>query len=139
MTLSCTIFFIRIKGITCQFPVSCRTLDLLRMCENMWRWTRTSRALLSMCRGVARSLSFSRTVAQAQGTLYKRNLLMTQFEKVKQQYPQYILLFQVGDFYEIYGDDAGTRYTLHLSFTLSLLRMCESAVSNLANYASSKI
>ena len=31
---------------------------------------------------------------------------MTQYERVKQQYKDYILLFQVGDFYELYGDDA---------------------------------
>lgn len=31
---------------------------------------------------------------------------MEQFEGVKKQYQDYILLFQVGDFYEIYGDDA---------------------------------
>lgn len=32
--------------------------------------------------------------------------MRTQFEEIKRQYPSYILLFQVGDFYEIYGDDA---------------------------------
>ena len=31
---------------------------------------------------------------------------MMQYEKVKQQYKDYILLFQVGDFYELYGEDA---------------------------------
>lgn len=31
---------------------------------------------------------------------------MAQFDQIKGQYPNYILLFQVGDFYELYGDDA---------------------------------
>lgn len=31
---------------------------------------------------------------------------MKQFESIKKQYKDYILLFQVGDFYEIYGEDA---------------------------------
>lgn len=31
---------------------------------------------------------------------------MMQYEKIKEQYKDYILLFQVGDFYEIYGEDA---------------------------------
>ena len=38
--------------------------------------------------------------------LYRRTRLMTQYEKIKEQYKDYILLFQVGDFYEIYGEDA---------------------------------
>ena len=36
----------------------------------------------------------------------RRSLLMLQFEKIKKQYAEYALLFQVGDFYELYGDDA---------------------------------
>ena len=39
-------------------------------------------------------------------TLYRRTRLMMQYEKIKEQYKDYILLFQVGDFYEIYGEDA---------------------------------
>ncbi len=39
-------------------------------------------------------------------TFNRRSNLMTQFEKLKSQHPQYILLFQVGEFYELYGDDA---------------------------------
>lgn len=38
--------------------------------------------------------------------LQRWGLMRTQFEEIKRQYPSYILLFQVGDFYEIYGDDA---------------------------------
>ena len=33
---------------------------------------------------------------------------MAQFEEIKKQYAGYVLLFQVGDFYELYGDDAST-------------------------------
>ena len=33
---------------------------------------------------------------------------MEQFEQIKKQCAGYILLFQVGDFYELYGDDAST-------------------------------
>ena len=36
----------------------------------------------------------------------RRSLLMSQFQKIKKQYAEYALLFQVGDFYELYGDDA---------------------------------
>ena len=36
----------------------------------------------------------------------RRSNLMAQFEQIKSQHPNYILLFQVGDFYELYGDDA---------------------------------
>jgi DNA mismatch repair protein MutS len=32
--------------------------------------------------------------------------LLTQFDEVKAQYKDYLLLFQVGDFYELYGKDA---------------------------------
>ena len=31
---------------------------------------------------------------------------MSQFRAVKDQYKDYVLLFQVGDFYELYGKDA---------------------------------
>ena len=39
-------------------------------------------------------------------TLARRSKLMTQFDKIKEQYEDYILLFQVGDFYEIFDKDA---------------------------------
>lgn len=39
-------------------------------------------------------------------SLARRSMLMLQFDRIKKQYQDYILLFQVGDFYEIYGDDA---------------------------------
>ena len=45
-------------------------------------------------------------------TLYRRTRLMTQYEKIKEQYKDYILLFQVGDFYEIYGEDA-SKFIMH--------------------------
>ena len=32
--------------------------------------------------------------------------LINQFRVIKKQFKKYILLFQVGDFYEVYGDDA---------------------------------
>ena len=32
---------------------------------------------------------------------------MSQYDKVKSQFPDHVLLFQVGDFYEIMGSDAG--------------------------------
>ena len=43
---------------------------------------------------------------RAYSTLMRRSGLMTQFQRVKSQFPGYLLLFQVGDFYELYGDDA---------------------------------
>ena len=39
-------------------------------------------------------------------TLARRTSLMAQFQRVKAQFPDHLLLFQVGDFYEIYGEDA---------------------------------
>ena len=42
-------------------------------------------------------------------TLFRRSRLMIQYEKIKEQYKDYILLFQVGDFYELYGEDASER------------------------------
>ena len=47
---------------------------------------------------------------ESYSTLARRSMLMTQFEEIKKQYQDYILLFQVGDFYEIYGDDASELY-----------------------------
>lgn len=44
-------------------------------------------------------------------SLARRSNLMAQFTKVKKQYQDYILLFQVGDFYEMYGEDA-SKYKL---------------------------
>ena len=40
--------------------------------------------------------------------LHRRSHLMAQFEQIKKQYAGYVLLFQVGDFYELYGEDAST-------------------------------
>lgn len=40
-------------------------------------------------------------------TFVRRMSLKTQFDSIKKQYPDYVILFQVGDFYEIYGEDAG--------------------------------
>lgn len=31
---------------------------------------------------------------------------MAQFQRVKANFPDHLLLFQVGDFYELYGEDA---------------------------------
>ena len=65
-----------------------------------------SRALFS-----SRLLSLARCLAPVgarhAGTLYKRSALLTQFDRLKEQYKDHILLFQVGDFYELYGHDAG--------------------------------
>jgi len=36
----------------------------------------------------------------------KTTPLMTQYLKIKKQYPDGILFFRVGDFYEMFGDDA---------------------------------
>ncbi len=38
---------------------------------------------------------------------------MRQFEKLKSQYPNYIILFQVGEFYELYGEDASNLFILY--------------------------
>ena len=53
-------------------------------------------------------LLIERTVCSSGTTasLFRRSRLMAQYEKIKLQYKDYILLFQVGDFYELYGEDA---------------------------------
>ena len=38
--------------------------------------------------------------------MVKETPLMKQYNQVKQKYPDTILLFRVGDFYETFGDDA---------------------------------
>lgn len=48
-----------------------------------------------------------RSVSRGLNTLYARSSVTSQYESIKEQYPDYILLFQVGDFYEIFGKDAG--------------------------------
>lgn len=45
-------------------------------------------------------------IAAHSSAFVRRMSLKAQFNSIKKQYPEYILLFQVGDFYEIYGDDA---------------------------------
>ena len=50
--------------------------------------------------------SQSLTFVRSNSTLVRRSRLISQHDKIKQQYKDYILLFQVGDFYELYGEDA---------------------------------
>lgn len=50
-------------------------------------------------------------------TLARRSMLMSQFNVIKEQYQDYILLFQVGDFYEIYGRDASKANGVHAFHT----------------------
>ena len=44
--------------------------------------------------------------------LHRRSLLITQYDKIKSQFPDHILLFQLGDFYEIMGSDAGDNHMI---------------------------
>ncbi len=46
------------------------------------------------------------TAVRHYASLARRSSLMAQFDHIKEQYKNYILLFQVGDFYEIYSEDA---------------------------------
>lgn len=50
------------------------------------------------------------TMATHASALQNKNLKMTglsrQYLQIKNKYPDFIVLFQVGDFYEIYSDDA---------------------------------
>lgn len=39
--------------------------------------------------------------------LQRRSLLQSQYDKIKSKFPNHVVLFQVGDFYEIMGSDAG--------------------------------
>lgn len=61
--------------------------------------TRVLRHPLSVCSSLARR-------RRPYSTLARRSSLMAQFQRVKAQFPDHLLLFQVGDFYELYGDDA---------------------------------
>ena len=44
--------------------------------------------------------------AASTGTIVRRSAIWTQFSEIKAQYKDYLLLFQVGDFYELYAQDA---------------------------------
>ena len=44
--------------------------------------------------------------------------LMAQYHQIKQQYPEALLFFQVGDFYELFFDDA-VRAAQFLAITLT--------------------
>ena len=52
---------------------------------------------------------FRKTLQTPRRTLYggKISGIISQFRLVKKQYQDYIVLFQVGDFYELFEDDAG--------------------------------
>ena len=50
-------------------------------------------------------------VSNRYSTLARRTSLMAQFHRVKAQFPDHLLLFQVGDFYELYGEDASESST----------------------------
>ena len=43
---------------------------------------------------------------RAASTVVRRSAIWTQFSEIKAQYKDYLLLFQVGDFYELYAQDA---------------------------------
>lgn len=51
---------------------------------------------------------------------------MTQFQRIKAQYPDHLLLFQVGDFYELYGEDASEWVYVDLS-SISLVSSSSSS------------
>ena len=59
--------------------------------------------------GAAATPSLSRRAQGSYWSLARRTSLMAQFQRVKTQFPDHLLLFQVGDFYELYGEDASTR------------------------------
>ena len=44
----------------------------------------------------------------AQGGKAKKTPLMAQYQRIKEQHPDAVLLFRVGDFYETFGPDAVT-------------------------------
>ena len=54
-----------------------------------------------------KAYSIVRQSVKCSSIFVRHKSLKTQFNSIKKQYPGYILLFQVGDFYEIFGDDAG--------------------------------
>ena len=57
--------------------------------------------------GSSRTAARIGSLWRAHSTLARRTSLMAQFQRVKTQFPEHLLLFQVGDFYELYGEDAG--------------------------------
>ncbi|XP_048588429.1 DNA mismatch repair protein MutS isoform X2 [Nematostella vectensis] len=56
----------------------------------------------------------------------KTNNLLCQYNEIKKRYPEFVVLFQVGDFYEIYGKDA-----IDVSQKLSLRLTKSATVSKL--------
>ena len=64
-------------------------------------------------------------------TLYKRSALLTQFNQLKEQHQNHILLFQVGDFYEIYGQDAGSESLQALTVLVIVITELVAAKTNL--------
>lgn len=46
-----------------------------------------------------------------------RTQIIDQYRLLKKQYKNYILLLQVGDFYEIYGDDASKRNNITSNYS----------------------
>ena len=53
-----------------------------------------------------RSLQALALTRRVYSTLARRTSLMAQYQRVKSQFPAHLLLFQVGDFYELYSEDA---------------------------------
>ncbi len=56
--------------------------------------------------GYMDKLMSKKSVEHKNGKLNKETPLMRQYKSIKEQYPDAILLFRVGDFYETFGEDA---------------------------------
>ena len=84
-----------------QFTFCLRLLDC-SACPPFWGTTVASSSTKPRQAFCSQSLTFVR----CNSTLVRRSRLISQHDKIKQQYKDYILLFQVGDFYELYGEDA---------------------------------
>lgn len=64
------------------------------------------------------STSFAHYRASSSGKPVKMAGLAQQYLTIKQRFPNYVVLFQVGDFYEIYNEDAlkvGEKTSLRIS------------------------
>ena len=61
----------------------------------------------------------------------KKTPLMIQYENIKRKYPESMLLFRVGDFYETFGEDAfKASKILNLDFVLEATHKRSACIFN---------
>ena len=71
----------------------------------------------------------------------KETPLMRQFNAVKAEHPEAILLFRVGDFYETFGDDAikASKSSLFVSSTVSPGKIFAALLTRISSFPNAEI